>query len=107
MFRFSIRELMLVMLVALLGAAWLAEHQRWRTASSNADQAKREIDLAKDEIASLKLQKHNLREVIRQIDSQLADHRLQIDDKHTLSATGVVKIVPLRTFPTLLAEPSP
>ena len=57
MFRFSIREMMLVMLVALLGAAWFAEHRRWRTASANVDQAKKEIDLAKDQIASLEFQK--------------------------------------------------
>jgi hypothetical protein len=42
MFRFSIRELMLAMLAAAMGMAWVSEHTRLNAARADAIEARRE-----------------------------------------------------------------
>ena len=48
MFRFSIRELMLVTLVAAMGVAWFAEHRRAQSALIDAKKAEERVTDAEE-----------------------------------------------------------
>ena len=53
MFRFSIRELMILTLAIILGVAWFADHRRWLAASADATKVKVECKLAKEDVERL------------------------------------------------------
>jgi hypothetical protein len=50
MFRFSIRELMLVMLIAVLGVAWFLEHRRAQAALLKASESAAELRQTTDDL---------------------------------------------------------
>jgi hypothetical protein len=68
MFRFSIRELMLVTLVAALGVAWFAEHRRAQSA----------LERAKDAEETAEVRWHYWKKEVADIQKQLPQFGLDI-----------------------------
>ena len=79
MFRFSIRELMVLTLAALVGVAWYADHRRWLLASEAAAKAHEDCKLANDKAGELERENRRLDRYIDGINEQLQlKHKLQL-----------------------------
>ena len=74
MFRFSIRELMLAMLVAALVFGWIAERERMEAALIDAKEAKQEAANAKEETLSWRSTSQRLNDERESIQKQLGNH---------------------------------
>ena len=74
MFRFSIRELMLVTLVAATLFAWMSERYRMEAALIDANEAKQEAANAKEETLSWRRTSKRLNEERESIGKQLGHH---------------------------------
>ena len=76
MFRFSIRELMVVVMAAAMGVAWLVEHQHLQSALIDAKEAQRQVDDAQEEAESWKAVSSQLELTCKRTDDALARHGL-------------------------------
>ena len=75
MFRFSIRELMLVMLVVALGVAWFAEHRRAQAALIDAKKAEERSKHAEE---TAEARWHYWKDEVADIQKQLPQFGLDI-----------------------------
>jgi hypothetical protein len=74
MFRFSIREMMLVMLVAAVGVGWAVERERFEAAIRDAKEAKQETASAEEEALSWRRTSKRLNDDRESIEKQLGNH---------------------------------
>jgi len=78
MFRFSIRDLFWLTLVAALGLGWAAERERMEAAIIDAKEAKQATAKAKEEALSWRRTSKRLNDERESIGKQLGNHGLVI-----------------------------
>ena len=78
MFRFSIRELMVAMLAAAMGIAWMAEHSRLRAALANAEEFRQQSKDAKERADIEEAHGKYLSGEIEKIQKQMPEWGMQI-----------------------------